>query len=225
MIRSEIVSTFREENPEITIRVLTNVVLYSWLKEGNKEVCAKTRCIVGQDGTTISTSEGDRYFDLSTKIEGFMDIDGYPGGGVTYNDKRLDMKSIAQLDAEKPNWRSQSSGIPKAYYRRGKWIYLDRAIDSNAEDIKVYAVLIPDDISDNVMPFNQLSYLEPYHYSLVYYLQKRAKMKIGKKGAEIKAALEYEAYIKWMKTVLGGGKYTKKSYHPSSAYVNNTSNY
>jgi len=218
MIRSELVAKFREENPEITKRVITDVVLYSWLEEGNREICAKTRCIVDQDGTTIETSEDDQSWDLTNVIDKFYDIDSYPASVVVYNGKRLDKKTMAQLDAEKINWRSASSGIPKAYYRRGKWLYLDRPINEAADDLIIYAVLIPDDFNDDVMPFNQLEYLENFHYSLIYYLQKRAKMKIGKSDEEVKALAEYDAYIRWMKSELGGGKYSAITYHRSSAY-------
>lgn len=222
MIRSEIKAKFREENPEITIRVLKDSVLNSWLEEGNKEVCIKTRVIVDQNGTTISTVENDQTWDLTNEIPNFYDIDSYPGSGVTYDDKRIIEKTMAQLDEEARNWRSRNSGTPKAYYRRGKWIVLDRAIDSAAEDVKVYSVLIPDAYTDDVAPFNQLTYLEPFHYSLIYYLQKRAKMKIGKSGEEVKALQEYDAYIKWMKKELGGGKYTQKNYVPDWSYRNSS---
>jgi len=219
MTRLEIVTKFRQENPEITERVLTDPVLHSWLEEGNREVCSMTRCIIDQDGTTIETAENDTHYDLTQRIDNFGDIDSYPGSGITYNGKRIDEKTMAQLDQESPNWRARSSGTPKAYYRRGKWIYLDRPVDSNEEDIKVYSVLIPDDFDDDAKtPFNELTYLEPFHYSLIYYLQKRAKMKIGKTGEEVKALQEYDRYIKWMKKEIGGGKYTQIQYKKSNAY-------
>lgn len=218
MTRTELVAKFREENPEITIRVLTNTVLYSWLEEGDKEISMKTRCIVDQDGTTITTALNDQYYDLTAEISEFNDVDEYPGGGVTYNGKRIEEKTMAQLDQENPNWRSRSAGTPKAYYRRGKYLYLDRPIDANAYDIKVYAVLISNAYNTDVMPFNQLQYLEPFHYSLIYYLQKRAKMKVGKTGQEIKALQEYDNYIKWMKRELGGGKYTAIQYRKDVSY-------
>ena len=219
MTRVEILAKFRQENSEITTRVLEDAVLHSWLEEGNREICAKTRCIIDQDGTTIETTEDDKYYDLTAKIDKFQDIDEYPGGGVTYNGKRIDEKTIAQLDAESPNWRARSSGTPKAYYRRGKWIYLDRPVDSNEKDIKVYSVLIPNSFNDDSkIPYNELTYLEPFHYALIYYLQKRAKMKIGKSNEEVKALQEYDRYIKWMKKELGGGRYTEINYVKNSSY-------
>ncbi len=218
MIRSEIKSKFREENPEITDRVIGDTVLGSWLEEGNKEVCMLTRCIVDQDGTTIETSENDQVWDLTNVIDNFFMIDTYSGSGVTYNGKRLREKTMAQLDEESPNWRSRSSGTPKAFYQRGKWLYVDRPIDSNEEDIKVYAVLIPDAYTDDVAPFNQLEHLSPFHYSLVLYLQKRAKAKIGKTGEELKVRQEYDRYISNMRKVLIGSRSGVINFRPSGAY-------
>lgn len=210
MNRTEIISQFREENPEITLRVISDSVLASWLKTGDKDVCAKTRCIVDQDGTTIETSEDDESYDLTSYISRFFDVDDFPGGGVTYNDKRLNMTTIAELDMEASNWRGREAGTPQKWYRRGKWLYLDRPIDSNEEDLKVYAVLIPSDFdSDSKTPFNQLTYLEPYHPILVRYLKWRAKEKIGKRQDAINARAEYITEIQDMKKTLGGGKFGK----------------
>ena len=210
MDRAEIISTFRAENPEITARVLTDTVLGVWCKQGDKRICAMTRCIVDRDGMTISTTENDTNWSLSAEIPKFYDIDEFPGGGVAYDDLRIDYKTIGELDIEDRTWRSRTSGAPKAYYRRGDYIYMDRAIDSNAEDLKVYAVLIPDDFdSDDKTPYNELSYLEPFHYGLVEYLQMRAKQKIGKEGEGDKAEAQFLKYVAWMKKTIGGGKYGK----------------
>lgn len=207
MTRSEIVSQFREENPEITSRVITDTVLNSWLLFGDKDFCSRTRCIVDQDGTTISTTEDDQYYDLTSEITSFFDIDEYPGGGVTYNDKRLTMTTIAELDRESPNWRSRDNGTPKKYYRRGPYMYLDRPVGSDEYDIKVYAVLKSNDFDSDVAPYNELTHLEPFHYGLVKWLKWKAKEKIGKRQDAIKAQAEYVDYTKWVKLELGGGKY------------------
>lgn len=111
---------------------------------------------------------------------------------------------------ENSTWRSNASGTPLAYYRRGEYIYLDRPIDSEADDIKVYAVLISDDFNnDDIAPYNQLTYLEPFHYAMVLYLKMRAKAKFGKKAQAASARAEYDAYVAWMKKEIGGGKYGK----------------
>ena len=214
MIRSEVIEAFRVDNPEITSRVITDAQCNSYLLTGDKEFCAETRCIVDQNGTTITTAENDEYFDLSSEITKFYDIDDYPGSGVLYNSKRLTKTTMAELDAENPNWRNNSSGTPKKWYRRGKYIYLDRPIDSNAYDITIYSVLVSDDWDSDVAPFNQISYLEPFHYAMVLYLAKRAKAKIGKPEESMKAQSEYNAYVKWVKSQLGGNKFAPIRFTP-----------
>jgi len=215
MTRSEILDRFRTENPEITDRVITDSQLHSFALIGDKEICAITRCIVDQDGTTISTTEDDQYYDLTAYITNFYDIDEYPGGGVTYDDKRIEKTTIAALDEDYPTWRNRSSGTPRKYYRRGQWMYLDRPIDSDAEDIKVYSVLISDDFDqDSITPYNQLTYLEPFHYGIVKYLQFKSKEKIGKRDDALKARQEYMEYTQWMKKMITGGKISAIRFEP-----------
>ncbi len=214
MTRSEIIARFREENSEITARVITDAVLNSWLKQGNLDFCIKTRCIVDQAGTTIETEEDDTYYDLTSKITNFYDIDNFPASGVTYNNRRLDKKTMVQLDMESTLWRERPSGTPKAWFRRGKYLYLDRPVGSAEEDIIVYAVLLPDDFITDVAPFNSLQHLEAFHYALVLYLNMRAKGKIGKREDAVKAMAEYLDYVRWTKSEIGGGKYGPRFYRP-----------
>lgn len=208
MTRLEILTRFREENPEITDRVLTDIVLNSWQLIGNQEICARARLIVDQDGTTIETAENDQSFDLTNEIDKFYSIDDYPGGGVTYNDKRLDKTTIAKLDSEALSWRSRASGTPREYYVRGKWLYLDRPVGSDEEDIKIYSVLIADDFDDdNKTPYNQITMYEPYHPGMIFYLTWRAKTKVGKPEDAARAKQEYLDYIQWVRREVGGMKY------------------
>lgn len=213
MIRSEVISQFRIDNPEITSRVISNAQLNEFCLIGDKEFCAEVRCIVNT-GETIGTSEDDQSFVLTDEIDKFQDIDDYPASGVLYNGKRLDKTTMAALDEESENWRTRPSGTPKKWYRRGNTLYLDRPIDSNEYDLIVYAVLISDDWDSDVAPYNQLTYLEPFHYAMVLYLQKRAKAKVGKPKDSLRAAMEYVAYVKWVKGQLGGDKYAAIHFAP-----------
>ena len=206
MTRSEILARFRLENPEFPSRVISDTKCNNILFTGDKEFCAAVRCIVNLDGETISTTENDTNYVLTDEITKFFDIDEYPGGGVTYNGKRLIKTTIAQLDQESITWRSRTSSTPRKYYRRLGSIYMDRPIGSAAEDIKVYAVLISNDWSTDIAPFNALTYLEPFHYGMVLYLKMRAKFLKGKREDAKTAMAEYNAYVKWTRKEITGGK-------------------
>jgi len=215
MNRAEIITEFRAQNPELTEKRVPDTALHSFCKEGNKNVCARTRCIVDEDGTVISTSEDDERYDLTVEVSKFYDLDNFPGSGVLYNDKRLDITSMAMLDNDDINWRNRTSGTPKKYYIRGKWLCLDRPIDSNEHDLKVYCVLIPDDFdADTKSPFNGLSYLSPFHGAIVKYLEWKAKAKVLKPEDGLRAKGEYDAYIEYMKKMLGGSKYVSIRFEP-----------
>ena len=111
MILSEIIEMFRCEAPEITEDVVTDALLKKWAKIGDKEICAIARCIV-KDFTfnsVASTSVYDTKYDLTSKEPKFYDIDDFPGGGVSYNDKPLDKTSVSKLDKEEDGWRIVSS--------------------------------------------------------------------------------------------------------------------
>ena len=206
MTRSEVVDAFRVECPEIPSRVISDATLYSWLLVGDKEFCAETRCIVDQDGQEWDSAVDDIYYDLASKITNFYDIDDYPGSGVLYNSKRLEKTTMAALDAESSNWRDRDSGTPKKWYRRGKYLYLDRKIDTVSIKVKVYAVLLSNDWITDVTPYNSLAHLEPFHSAMVLYLTKKAKAKVGKPEEAMAAMQEYGAFVSWAKKQLSGNK-------------------
>ena len=217
MLRPGIISQFRAENPEITDRVVADAVLNSWLLSGDKEVCAITRCIVSDVtfNSVVSASVYLTRYDLTALISKFYDIDDLPGGGVSFDDDPLDKTTVAELDMDDEDWRTRSAGTPEKYYRRGKWLYFDYPVKTAGKEIRVYAVLVSDDFdSDNLMPFNNLSYLEPFHNSLVKYLQWKAKEKVGKSEEGTKARQEFIDYANWMKKQIGGNKYSSIYFQP-----------
>ena len=207
MIRSEIIQMTRDEVPGIDTRSVSDTLMQNWCLEGNKDFCARARCIIDQAGTTITTTAGDTYWDLTAEITNFYDIDTLLGG-VLYNNKPLVNTSIAELDEETNGaWRSYSAGTPLKWFRRGQYLYVERAIDASADDLLIYSVLLPDDWNTNIAPYNALTYLAPYHYGMVLYLKWRALSKIGKKEAAATAMAEYFEYAKWTKGQLGATKF------------------
>ena len=222
MTRSEIISKFREENPEITTNVISPAILNTWCLVGNIEICTKARLIVGSTTltTSLSGSTGVKQYNLTSLITNFYDIDEWPGGGVTYYTssteyRRLTRRTVAELDQIKPGWRGiTDNGTPMNYYRRGQYLYLDRPPEGS-KSLEVYTVLLPDDFDDDAeTPFNQLTYLKPFHYSVVLYLTMRAKAKVSKSEEAKNAMAEYESYVQWMKEEVGGGKYSVIKFRP-----------
>jgi len=207
MTQNEIIEMFRSENPRFTDKAVTDEALKLMCVQGDKDVCARTRCIVGE--STISSVINVSKYDLTNYIPKFFDIDEFPGGGVAYDDERLDRKTISSLDSSNSSWRTQSSGTPEVYFRRGKYIYLVATPDESDKDIDIYTVLISDDFdSGEKTPYNQLSYLEPYHYALVKFLKWKCEQKKGGDRVDALAAkADYEEYVHYMKKMLGGTTY------------------
>ncbi len=204
MTRAEIRNSFRDLCPDVTDAVLSDTACNSILLVGDKEVCGKTRCIVG-DYTWTCVAE-DQYWDLTAKIPKFYAIDDFPGGGVYYDDDPLDLTTIAQLNNEYPSWKSRASGSPDKYFMRGKTLWVDRKIKT-ADTVQVYYVSVSDDFnSDDIEPFNQLTYLEPYHNALVLYLIYRAKSLKGKQAEALAAKAEYDSFLQWMRTEINASK-------------------
>lgn len=211
MTRDEIRERFRIENPEVTERVMTDAQINSLLIEANINFAVLTRMIVGT--VNFSSTIGQDQYDITAEEAKFVDIDEFPGGGVAIGNKRLTMVTKAELDNNNSSWRTNSSGTPTKYFRRGKYIVFDRP-PSLSVDIDVDVILLPDRFDDDdKTPFNELTYLEPYHYGLILYLQGKAKMKISKENDKVNAFQEYIDYVNWCKKTLQGGKIGKISFH------------
>jgi hypothetical protein len=204
MTRQELRERFRVENPEITERVLTDAVLNLWLKLGNKEVCTATRCILSNEAETFDTVADTQFYDLQSRITKFLDIDDMPGGGVYYDDVPLTKTTPGEMNSIRRNWRTDESGTPKRYWRRGRYLWLDVPPDAVVE-LAIDCYLIPDDFDSDVeSPYNDLTHLETYHDALSKYLQWRAKEKVGKADEALKAKTDYLDYVKWMKKMVQG---------------------
>lgn len=219
MTREKIVAMFRGDNPKITTRAVSNTRLHNWCKLGDKEVAAQSRCIITDFTiTSVVSSPVTVYaarYDLSAAESKFYAIDDYPGGGVSYDDEPLKRTSVAELDEKDSNWRGRSAGDPEGYYRRGRWLYFDRPIGTAGDIIRVYASLISDDFDDDSKsPFNSLAHLEPFHGSILKYLELRTAQKVGKRQDAIKARTELDDYIRWMRKEIIGGRVTPITFRP-----------
>ena len=216
MTRLELRNQFRVENPEMTERVITDGQLDSFMLSGNKEICCLTRCIQTNETQVIDSVEDTQYYDLEGNIDQFYDIDDMPGGGVYYDDVPLSKKSASEMNYINKRWKTQDSGTPRYYWRRGKYLWLDRAPDEDDVEIGVDAILIPDDFNDDGKePFNEIGSLQVYADGILKYVQYRAKQKIGKHDEAAIAQKDYAAYIKWMGKLVRSSKFGAVHMRPS----------
>ena len=219
MTRSQIIAMFRADNPEITDRVASDIVLNNWALIADKLICSISRCIVSDAtfNSVVTTSVYNTQYDLTAQVSKFYDIDDYPGGGVSYDDDPLTKTTVAELDRLSPSWRTRNAGIPVKYYRRGKYLYFDRPVATASIKIRVYAILVSDDFdNDSDTPYNGLTYLEPFHNGINKYLQWQAKLKVGKPGEAQKAEKDFYDFTAFMKKMIGGGKYSPITYEPKA---------
>lgn len=219
MLMSDIIQRFRDENPELDPNVIPDATLMSWLLVGDLEICTMVR-LINQEGFSIPVVSGTARYDLTTVSPLFLDIDESVGGGLAYyntsgNYKRLEKQTKAWLDNNVAQWRTASIGVPRYYYRYGKYVVLCPTPSSVITNLTVDLILLSNPFNNlTIMPFNQLPYLAPFHYSLVLYLVWRAKVKIGK-GDESDAALKaLNTYVQWMVKTIGGGKYGVVEFRP-----------
>lgn len=216
---SDIIQRFRDENPEIDANVISDATLMTWLLIGDQEVCMKARLII-QEGSSVVSVQGKNTYDLTKLSALFFDISEQPGGGVcqfnsstTY--KRLTKKTKAWLDVNVSQWRTASQGTPRYYYRSGQNIVVYPTPDNTIINFTVDLVLLSNPFNNlNIMPFNQLPYLAPFHYALVLYLTWRAKVKVGKDEESDTALKAYSGYVEWMIKTIGGGKFDEIEFRP-----------
>lgn len=220
MLMSDIIQRFRDENPELDANVIPDNTLMSWLLVGDLEICTKVR-LINQEGFVVPSVPNQSKYNLTTISPLFLDIDESIGGGLAYyntsgNYKRIYPKTKAWLDNNNSQWRTATSGIPRYYYRYGNSIIVYPTPSSVVSYFTIDCILLSNPFNNlNIMPFNQLPYLAPFHQSLVLYLQWRAKIKIGKADESDTALKAYDGYVQWMIDHVGGGKYGEIEFRPS----------
>lgn len=217
---SDIIQRFRDENPELDSNVITDATLMSWLLDGDLETCTRVR-LINSEGTVITSVTNQSTYDLTNTTPLFLDIDESVGGGLCYyltsgTYKRIEKVTKAWLDNNNSQWRTASAGTPRYYYRYGKNIVVYPKPNSTVSYFSVDLILLSNPFNNlNIMPFNQLPYLSPFHASLKLYLMWRAKIKIGKAEESDTALKAYTAYTDWMIKTIGGGKYGSMEFRPS----------
>lgn len=216
MNRQNIRQKFRDENPEITERVISDSTLNSWMATANDEICCETRCIVSNEPEVIESQANIKYYDLESNIENFYDIDNFPSVGVYYNGKGLKLSSAGEENDRNKNWRNASSGTPLRFWRKGKYLWLHPTPDTSDIEIEVDCIFKPETFnSDTQEPFNGLGHLQPYCDGINKYLQWRVKAKVGKIDESTIAHKDYLTYVSWMKKQIKGNKYNAVRIKPA----------
>jgi hypothetical protein len=219
MLMSDIIQRFRDENPELDANVIPDATLMSWLLIGDQEVCMKARLII-QEGVNITAVQGQNTYNLLTLNPLFFDISEQPYGGIcqfntSTSYKRLTKRTKAWLDVNNAQWRIASQGTPRYYYRSGQNIIVYPTPDNTITKFTADIVLLSNPFNNlNIMPYNQLPYLAPFHYALVLYLAWRGKVKVGKDEESDTALKAYAGYVEWMIKTLYGGKFDEIEFRP-----------
>ncbi len=186
------------------------------MKKANKEICAKTRCIVSSTPETFQTTANVQSYDLESLIDNFFDIDDLPGIGVAYNNVPLTKSSPSEMNQRRKNWLSAESGTPKRWWMRGKYLWFEVPPDA-AEDVDLDVIYIPDDFNaDGQEPFNGLGHLQVYDDAISKYLQWRAKAKQKLKDEAMIAKNDYNEYLMWMAKSVRGMKAASIQLRPKS---------
>ena len=219
MIMSDIIQRFRDENPEIDQNVIPDGTLQSWLLVGDQEVCMDQRLITIENVQIPAITNENTYLLTSTNPLFFDINESYGGGLVYYNTsgsyKRIYPKTKAWLDNNNSQWRTASAGTPRYYYRSGSNIVVYPTPDSTILYFNVDLVLLSNPFNNlNIMPYNQIPYLAPFHYALCLYLQWRAKIKVGKDEDGITAYKLYQQYLQWMRKTIQGGRQGEIEFRP-----------
>lgn len=208
MTRAELRAKFRVENPDIPERVISDSTLNSWMTTANLEIATETRCIVTSESETFVSLLNTQTYDLEANIERFHDIDDMPGGGVYFNGAPLEKSSPGAMNRVSRLWKTQNSGIPKRYWRRGAILWFDKPCETAGLEIAVDCILTPEPFdNDSEEPFEGLSHLQAYVDGINKYLQWRSKPVVGKPQDAAQAYKDYVAYVAWMKKRVGGAKF------------------
>ena len=215
--RLEFRNNFRAENPEITQNVISDSLLNAWMLKGNQEICAATFCILSNESYTFNSSTTAQYYDLEANINKVYAIDDMPGGGVYFDNIPVKKVTPGEMNYIRKSWKTASPGIPRRYWRRGKYLWFE-VKPSAVKQIAIDAYLLPDDFDDDSkMPFNNLGHLIPFHDAMIKYLQWKCKEKIGKDDEGIKAELAYTKYVAMMKSRCKAGNQQSVFFRPSSS--------
>lgn len=130
----------------------------------------------------------------------FLCID--PDGGVQYLNADSEWDPLKQttmdwLDENELSWRTNESDDPEYYYIKGNYIYLYPKPDTTrANALMIHYGTIPTLMAAEAdEPFNNLTYLDPFHYLVALKVKIQAKQAKGKFADATILSQEYVARL------------------------------
>lgn len=179
------------------------------LNEAALEIAHLTCCIPSDNQSDpLDITADENYVTLPTNL---LVIDSE--GGVFFKDsdgdwQELDYKDMAWLDAHKVDWRNadSSSDGPDYCYQRGNRLYFYPALDEDRSDgIFLYYGIAPTRMTgDDDEPFDEITYLDPYHYLVALRVKIEAKGAKKKWNDRDKLLVEYTTRLAEMDAFIHG---------------------
>lgn len=167
----ELRDKLKRDHPET--QGFTDAQMNAELNEGQLEIVMLTDALQNEANFNITTEES---YSVSTIASDFLKIDREGGLLVkVLNDEtefdRLTYRSMETLDVLYSGWRDADSSLPHSYFLRGDNIHIyPKSKDSIANGGRLYYIQKPTAMSgDTSNPFNNLSWLYPFHKVIVLY--------------------------------------------------------
>jgi len=191
---SELRSKLKRDHPEI--KGFTDAQINTELNEGSLEIAQVTECLPTNEDQTLT--KDTETFALPSD---FLNIDRE--GGVlakilSSNTKfqRLHYRTQEELDSDYSFWRDQTAGTPHSYFIRGTNVHIFPKFSgtSVSSGLRIYYFQSPTVMTtgSDQEPFNNVSYLDPFHKTVVLYAAEVILTSIKKYGD---AAAVHRLYV------------------------------
>lgn len=184
-----------------------NETLNELIDDVQREVNAMTWAV--EASSSITLVAGTTYYTMPTNMIVPMRVQFSDARGVRTT---LNEDSEHSITENTPDFERNSVGIPTRYFMRqskagGTELQMGILPIPNAQSTGTlridYAVQLNDMDEDSDIPFNGLSHLEPYHYTIIWGVSLRIKAMEGDAGGVQNFSGLYDRSLKIMRDNLG----------------------
>jgi hypothetical protein len=183
--------------PTATAQKVSEPFLDLLINEGVKDIAAYTACL--KDNTKFNVTEDVDEYNLSTLIPSYI-VPDKPG--LWWNDgtlwKKLNPRTIAWLDSNRPNWRNLESSDPQDYSIDSGIVTLVPTPDTTlANGLWLYHGKKPTPMTDKShYPFSgsttEYAYLSMFDLSIVYYVKWKIEPMVSMENSEDLTEMNYK---------------------------------